>query len=287
MRIQLNELWPGYFRAIKLRIHLNLSNAPLFLAVQFSEAVTWPPLGAQLRAMRLIPLVGGLLSCSSLILLAVGMATDHWLNFFGGTSLNPTILNDALKQQVRSGTISDFTTQIEYNVKHFGLWVGCYEERSNATRSCAFVRLRCQTNVCWIRDSVDTRQETCKDTKMTPLTNCSAFQVVRAVICFGIFILVLGTASQIVSLLTNNRTLAAVAGMVIFLAGLIAMAGFSIFYSEEYIQNGVKSIANVGYSLLLVAIAWPLALLAGILSCCAASLGIHKYAKSDYSSSNF
>lgn len=237
--------------------------------------------------MRLIPLLGGILSCVSLIVLAVGMATDHWLDFYDSTSLNPNILNDALKQRVRSGTISDFTTEIVYNVKHYGIWVGCYEERSNATRSCAFVRFRCQTNVCWIRQSLGTRQETCKDTRMKPVTNCTAFQFVRAFICVGIFFLVIGAASQLVSLLTNNRTLAAVAGVIIFFSGLVAMAGFAIFYIEEFVKNGVRHIAKIGYSLLLVIIAWPLTLVAGVLSCCAASIGIQKHEKSDYSSSNF
>lgn len=198
--------------------------------------------------MRVIPACGGLLSFVALILLAVGMATDHWIDFELGKSspLNPKIVNDELVQKIeaRSGKTAraiDFTTTIEYNVRHYGLWIGCYMERSAQVNSCSYIGSKCYTDVCWVRKSSNDRTETCKDTRMKPLTNCGAYQFTRAFICIAILLMILGTSTQMVSLMTYNRTLAAVAGVVVVIASIIAMMGFSIFYSEEFAKNGVSS----------------------------------------------
>lgn len=245
--------------------------------------------------MRFVPACGGLLSLIALILLAVGMATDHWIDFEVGKSstLNPTIVNDELVAQIeaRSGRAAraiDFTTTIEYNVRHYGLWIGCYMERSAQVNSCSYIGSKCYTDVCWVRKSANDRTETCKDTRMTPLTNCGAYQFTRAFICIAILLMILGTSTQIVSLMTYNRTLAAVAGVVVVISSVVAMIGFSIFYSEEFAKNGISSAARIGYSLILIAFAWPMMLVSGIMSCCAASMGVRQQYKSDYSSgSNF
>jgi PMP-22/EMP/MP20/Claudin tight junction len=199
--------------------------------------------------MRLIPICGGILSSVALILLAVGMATDHWIDFelHKSSPLNPTILNNDLRTKIlaRSGAKArktlDSTTNIEYNVRHYGLWIGCFIERSNSTASCAYIGSKCFTDVCWIRKSAESRTETCKDSRMTPLTNCTAYQFTRAFICMAIILMVLGTSTQLVSLMTYNRTLAAVSGVVIVAAGVIAMMGFSIFYGEEFAKNGIDA----------------------------------------------
>jgi uncharacterized membrane protein len=199
--------------------------------------------------MRVVPACGGFLSFVALILLAVGMATDHWVDFELGKSspLNPTIVNDKLvkKMDTRSpfklSAAVDFTTNIEYNVRHYGLWIGCYMERSSKVNSCAYIGSKCYTNVCWVRKSASSRTETCKDTRMQPLANCGAYQVTRAFICLAILFMVLGTSTQLVSLMTYNRTLAAVAGVVVVIASVLAMMGFSIFYGEEFAKSGVSS----------------------------------------------
>lgn len=206
-----------------------------------------------MAAMRVIPACGGFLSFAALIILAVGMATDHWIDFkFGKSSkLNPTIVNDELKkkvveEQTRQRQSIDFTTTIEYNVRHYGLWIGCYLERNAQVSSCAYVGSKCYTDVCWVRKSASSRSETCKDTRMAPLTNCGAYQVTRAFICLAILLMVLGTSTQLVSLMTYNRTLAAVAGVIVVVASILAMMGFSIFYSEEFAKSDISS-GNVSY----------------------------------------
>lgn len=200
------------------------------------------------HSMRVVPACGGVLSFVALILLAVGMATDHWIDFQlqSSTIMNPTIVNDQLAQGAvarSNGELRnsfDVTTNIEYNVKHYGLWIGCFVEKSNSTRSCTYIGSKCYTDVCWVRKTSNTRASTCKDTRMAPVKNCTAYQFTRAFICLSIIFMVFGTSLQIVSLLTYNRSLAAVAGVVVVMAGVFAMMGFSIFYGEEYAQDGIR-----------------------------------------------
>lgn len=216
---------------------------------RFSHCFSSRRLDSIKLAMRCIPITGGVLSFLALILLAVGMATDHWVDFLEGKSspMNKFVTNNNLvKLNTRSGlsalnqVSSDRTTNIEYNLKHYGLWIGCYQERSNMTTSCAYIGSKCYTDVCWIRQSVDNRQETCKDSKVGPLPNCTAYQFVRAFIIMGIILMVAGTSTQLVSLMTFNRALAAVAGVVVFAAGILVLLGFSIFYGQEYAKKDIE-----------------------------------------------
>lgn len=234
--------------------------------------------------MRFIPLCGGILSFVALLLLAVGTATDHWINLTGTKGINGPIVNTEL---VDSNALAlDVTTRITYHTKHYGLWIGCYLEQANQVKSCAYVNTQCKTYVCWIREEKN-RVGTCMQNRVMPLTNCTAYQFVRAFVVIGVILMVLGTSTQLVSLMTFNRTLAAIAGLVVFLAGFCVMIGFSIFYNEEYATNGAREIGGVGYSLILIAFAWPAMMLSGVLSCCSASIGIRTRMKSDYSASNF
>jgi hypothetical protein len=237
--------------------------------------------------MRVIPIIGGVVSFTALILVAVGMATDHWVNFQRATILNPTIINPGREL---AGLTPGKSTAVSYNVRNYGLWVGCYLEKSLSQTSCSYIGSKCYTDVCWTRISTassSVRAQTCLDTRMVPLVNCTAYQFVRAFICMGIIIMIIGTSTQYVSMLTMNRTLAAVAGVVLFVAGIFVMIGFSIFYGQEFAKNGISSISSIGYSLVLVIIAWPIMLLSGIISCCSASMGLQDNEKSNYSTSNF
>lgn len=122
---------------------------------------------------------------------------------------------------------------------------------------------------------------------MTPITNCTAYQVVRAFIVMGMLILIVGVSTQVVSLITLNRAMAMLAGVIVFTAGLFVMIAFAIFYSEEMAKNGVNQIAHLGYSFNLIIATWPIALIAGLFSCCAASMGLRHKEVSDYSASNY
>jgi PMP-22/EMP/MP20/Claudin tight junction len=238
--------------------------------------------------MRVIPACGGVVSFVSLIILAVGMATDHWIDFQRATALNPTVTNPATSLASLNPGVSP---AVDYNVRNYGLWVGCFLEKSPAQQvSCTYIGSHCFANVCWRRYTTkkpSISKESCLDSRVVPLTNCIAYQFVRAFICLAILIMIIGTSAQLMSLLTSNRTLAAVAGVVVFIAGILTMIGFSIFYGQEFASNGISGIGSMGYSLVLVIVAWPCMLVSGILSCCAASMGIQETEKSNYSASNF
>lgn len=209
--------------------------------------------------MRCIPVCGGILSFVALIILAVGMATDHWVDFTDkkSSSLNTYIVNNNLQQaSARSGLSSlnqvanDLTTNIQYNMKHYGLWIGCYQERFNGTTSCAYIGSKCYTDVCWIRKTPGDVKETCKDTKVGPLPNCTAYQFVRAFVVMGIILMVAGTSTQLVSLMTYNRSLAAVAGVVVFAAGILVLLGFSVFYGQEYARKEIEGGKNEKFKII-------------------------------------
>ncbi len=63
------------------------------------------------------------------------------------------------------------------------------------------------------------------------------------------------------------------------------MTSFAVLYSEEVARNGVKNIAWIGWSFWLLIASWPLALLAGLISCFMASVGLKYKEVSDYSAS--
>jgi hypothetical protein len=236
--------------------------------------------------MRVLAFFGGVTSLVSLLIFAVGIATDHWINFQKTKALNPEIVNDQLQVASGSKFTNDSTLMIRYNVRHYGLWIGCYMQRPNLTISCAYIGSRCYTNVCWVRRAGIQKQETCKNTRMKPLTNCGGYQFVRVMVCIAILGMIIGTSTQLVSVLISNRSLAAMSGIIVFVSGFLVMIAFSIFYSEEFSKNHANTIGSIGYSLILVAVSWPLMFVAGVLSCCYAG-SESKEEKHGYSSSNF
>lgn len=153
--------------------------------------------------------------------------------------------------------------------------------------SCAFVGGKCKVNVCWTRESAASKISTCKVSKAGTLPKCMAFQISRAFICLGIFVLTVATSIILVSFCMFSRTLAAVGGFASFLAGLLLMTSFALFYSEEFARVKMGRVASVGYSFILLAFAWVGALMAGLLSCFAASMGLRSKELSEYSRSGF
>lgn len=237
--------------------------------------------------MKLFPVFGAAVSVTSLILLAVGAATNKWVVMDRSSKeLNPAVVNAKLGTVEQKIGITSSTTDISYSVSHYGLWIGCHKERKGAV-SCAYIGSSCYSNVCWIRKTSRSSTKTCLDSRVAVVVNCTAYQVVRAFVLIGILVLMFGVSMQLVSLVTVNRSLAMLGGLVIFMSGLFTMSAFAIFYSEEIARSGVRSIGHLGYSLKLVIASWPLTLLAGLISCCAASMGLRHKEVSDYSASNY
>lgn len=237
--------------------------------------------------VKVFPIIGALLSVTALVLLAVGAATNKWVVMDNtNKDLNPTVVNSKLGTLDKAAGVTSSTTDITYSVSHFGLWIGCHKEHKGAV-SCSYIGSSCFSNVCWIRKTSQSRTKTCLDSRVRTVPNCTAYQVVRAFLLIGVLIMVFGVSTQLVSLVTVNRSLAMLAGLVIFVAGLFVMTAFAIFYSEEVARSGLRNYGHVGYSLNLVIASWPLTLLSGLISCFAASMGLRHKEVSDYSASNY
>lgn len=237
--------------------------------------------------VKIYPIIGAVLSLASLILLAIGTSTNKWVILTESRSdLNPLVVNSKLGSLETRLGVTKSTFKITYSATHFGLWIGCHKEHKSAV-SCAYIGSKCFSNVCWVRQALHSRRKTCLDSRFVPVSNCVAFQFVRAFIVMGMILLLFGVCTQCVSLITVKRSLAMLAGLVVFAAGLCVMIGFAIFYSEGWLKSGLAAIGHRGYSFTLIIISWPLALVGGITSCFAASMGLRHKEVSDYSASNY
>ena len=231
-----------------------------------------------------MPFLGSAVCVASLVCSVISLSTSHWVNFVRAhPKLNPMITNDKL-QKLRQ--ISDGTTIIKYASSNYGLWIGCFQELGGA-KSCAFITGNCNANVCWIRESKVSKSTTCKRARVSTISSCVAFQVVRIITCIGVLLLTIGASLTLVSFCTYSRSLAAIGGLADFLASVLLMIGFAVFYAETFSRDQIWSIANIGYSLILCIASWPLALVGGFLSCCAASTGLRRKEISEYSTSAF
>lgn len=237
--------------------------------------------------MKLFPIIGVIISIVSLILLAVGLGTNRWIVLHhGNIAENPTVLNTKLQVQDKKAGITSSTAEISYVVSHFGLWIGCHKEIRGAV-SCSYIGASCFSNVCWIRKTDKSRTETCLDGRVQSVKNCIAYQATRVIVLLGALVLVFGIAMQVVSLVTINRALAMLAGVIIFGGGLLVMIAFAVFWSEILVKGELSKWGEAGYSLKLIISAWPLCMLAGVISCFAASMGLRHKDVSDYSASNY
>ena len=234
--------------------------------------------------VKVYPVVGAILSFIALVLLTVGAFSNHWMVLKqSDESLNPTLVNAKTSSvETRTGTVSGLA-EIKYVVSHLGLWIACLKEHKSAV-SCSFIRTSCSSNVCWIRRTTVASDKVCKDDDIAPINTCLSYNFVRAFMVIATILLIFGTAFQIVSLLHVNRRLAMIAGLMVFIAGLVTMVGFAIFTSN---QRVIRSIGHYGFSYKLVVASWPIALCGGLLSCLAASMGLRHKEVSDYSASNY
>lgn len=236
---------------------------------------------------KALPYLGGAVSIVSLVLFAVAIATNHWVVLHGtNKNLNPPLVNSQLESGVNALQVgvTDSTRHIEYVAAYYGLWIACFREHKGAL-SCGFLGTGCSAGVCWTRKTEDDSQRTCQQSQVFALTGCFAFQVARLLFLVAALLMIVGVATQIVSIANTNRTLAMLSGIIIFLAGLISMTGFAVMYSEELAKNDVRTIGKIGWSFWLMIASWPLALLAGLISCFMASVGLKYKEVSDYSAS--
>lgn len=237
--------------------------------------------------VKVYPVIGACLSIASLVLLGIGASTNKWVVFDrNDQQRNPKVTNDKLGTVEQRIGITSGTAEIVYSVYNFGLWIGCHKENKAAV-TCAYIRTKCHSNVCWVRKTTVSSTKTCQDERIKPVVNCTSFQVVRAFAVLGMIILVFGVSTQLVSLITVNRSLAMLAGLVIFISGLFVMTAFAVFYGENWVKAELADIGHLGYSFKLVVASWPLSLLAGLISCCAASMGLRHKEVSDYSASTY
>ncbi|KAK1859148.1 hypothetical protein I4F81_001745 [Pyropia yezoensis] len=211
--------------------------------------------------VNFVSLASAVLAIIALILSAIGMATNHWVDVTAPRSTaasalaaNPVITNTALPGLT-----------IAYNVHHYGLWVGCHVERSfGEQRSCAYIGNRCYSEVCWIRNNRDT---TCRDAKVALAdASCGAYQATRVLVCLGMIALVMGTSLLVVaSCVSSGRVGASGAGATL-LASLLLCIAFVVFYVKAYAGvEGAADWAKLGWSFVLLIIAWPVAAVAAVL----------------------
>lgn len=237
---------------------------------------------------KVYPVVGAVISLVALIVLAIGASTNKWIVLDQTQEdMNPIVVNSKLgTPQSRRIGVTSSTADISYSVAHFGLWFGCHKEHRGAL-SCSFIRAKCFSNVCWVRQTTVDRTITCMDERVAPVRNCIAYQFVRLFVVIATVLLLLGVCTQFVSVIAIKRSLAMLAGFIVFASGLFVLMAFGIFFSEEWIQGRLTSIGRIGWSFILFIVSGPLAMLGGITSCIAARQGLRHKEYSEYSASNY
>lgn len=194
-----------------------------------------------------------LLSFVSLVLIAIAMATNFWVRF------------DEVRKETPLNPIEENTQfsglTVRYDLDYFGLWVGCHLAKTNENkRSCGYIGSSCYSNICWIRNDVDTE---CKDARVVSLSNCSALQATRAMIIIGTLFLILGSSVLVVSVCITSQQLTRFGALSTIIASLFLMIAFAVFYEENF--RPLDEIAGIAWSFILLIVGWPIAFLAGII----------------------
>lgn len=107
----------------------------------------------------------------------------------------------------------------------------------------------------------------CLDARVVPIDNCAAYQATRAMTIIGTIFLIVGAAVLVVSVCINSRNLSTAGGANTFAAGFFLMIAFAVFYARIFKGNDLDTIASIGWSFILLIVAWPLAIIAGLLGC--------------------
>lgn len=203
-----------------------------------------------------------IISFVSLALIAIALATNSWIRFDTKKegSDNYTKLNGLISNTQFPGL------ELQYSMVYFGLWVGCYHETfiSDNEISCGFVSSRCNANICWTRNY---QNKTCQDDPVQPLANkCTAFRTTRAFTILGTLFLVFGAALLLVSTCMTSSRLVWSATVFNAVAVIFALLSFVVFYLGVFKPNALPSVANMGWSFIMLIVAGPLAFFATIFS---------------------
>lgn len=126
--------------------------------------------------------------------------------------------------------------------------------------SCGYIGSSCNSDICWVRDKTEKK---CEDNRVTPIINCAAYQATRAMTIIGTIFLIAGSSILVVAICIASRVLPSSGAICTFIGGLFLMIGFSIFYSEIF--SPLSDIVDVSWSLILLIVAWPLAIIAGLM----------------------
>ncbi len=219
------------------------------------------------------------------VMLVTGVSTSNWIVFStSGGARNPVLVNSLLSAAAGTSGI-DSTRRIEYAVSSYGLWTACYRERKGVL-SCSMIELRCKSKVCWTRTTTAESKRTCATSTVAPLGGghgrCITFQMARLAAAIAAILGVFGAAGSVVVIFGGGKAIPMLAGILTLCSGVFTMVAFVLVYVVLYLNAGVSSIANIGWSLWLVIVSGPLAFVAAIVSCCNASLSepyreIHEY----------
>jgi hypothetical protein len=203
--------------------------------------------------MNVVALCSAFLALLALVFTAVAMATNYWFVF---NSRAPTSPPAALNPLTYNAQLPGVT--VVYDLDHFGLWVGCFKERTYGGKSsCAYVGSKCYSNVCWIRN-MNKADMTCLDSRVTPIRLCGAYQVARAFTVIGVLVLIFGVALLIVSNCLASKPLSATGGLITGIAAFILMIAFAVFLNNVIKGAPIDALGKIGWSFALFIIAWPL-----------------------------
>lgn len=206
---------------------------------------------------NLVSALAAILSFSSLVLVAIAMATNSWVRFDyprpnrSATSVNPIVSNSKL---------SGLT--LTYDLDYFGLWVGCHRELQFNKTSCAFIGSSCYSNVCWTRNG---NEKVCLDAPVGALSRCTGYRVVRAFTIIGTLFLILGAAVLLVSICVTSRNLVFLGTLFTSVGALCLMIAFAVFYTDVFRGGQLFEVSSLGWSFVLLIVAWPVAVVGAVI----------------------
>lgn len=208
-----------------------------------------------------LTITAGIVSFVSLVLVAIAMATNSWVLFETPRAASSVDVNPLVTNAELAGL------RLVYDLDYFGLWVGCHREQTFDKVSCGFLSSSCTSSICWTRNA---RDKTCKREKVEAISNCTAFRVVRAFTIIGTISLIIGAAILLVSMCVTSRDLVWWGTGFTFMAGLGLLIAFAVFYNYVFVSSGMKQVANIGYSLVMLIVSWPLAIVGALIGTLAA-----------------
>lgn len=129
--------------------------------------------------------------------------------------------------------------------------------------SCGYVGSKCYSNICWVRNNQD---ETCKDARVRPIDKCSAYQATRAMTIIGTIFLIVGASLLVVSVCVVSANLTTYGAVSTLVAATFLMIAFAVFLGGVFNAGDLGDTAKIDWSFILLIVAWPLALLAGVLA---------------------